>query len=309
MKKTLIRMIALLGLICLLCGCAAQLPALPTAANAPAKTESAVTTVPQTEPAETEPAATEPATTEAPATEAPTTEPPTTAAPTTEPAPEPEALYTRSGPVFTNGILEFRYEDGSVIRRELASGEEQRLFSPEKTDDITLELVGVSSERLYFGWNEVEDWWGVNVYSVDHRGEDRREHGACWDCELRDGWMILSGFRSDVSPTELLVFNSRDEIVVVVPYDQSVWDTAVLDGSLYYIYIDVPHEDNLDLYHLTDVPYQIIRVEQSGESTVLRELRFDSFYHPAFFSEDGLVNIYSEDTGSSFSLDPREGGN
>lgn len=305
-----------LALAVLLCGCQVVLPALPTQTTQ-AEAATTVTAAPQTVPQTTAAPETQPNTTEAPpapaTTEAPpptTTEtppPPTTTEapppPTTTEAPGPQAdpYFSKVDGVFTNSVVEIFMETGSVIRREIASGNEKILYTPEQPAGTTLELIGVTEQRLYFGWNEEEDWWGLDVYSTDYQGGGRKDLGTAWDPEFHDGWLFLYGFRSDVSPTELRIIDRNDKIVLD-ELKGAVWSGAIINGSFYYVWIkDIP-ENWEEQYHMTDVTYQVIRLDPDNSSTVLTSFYFDSFYHPAFITDDGKVNFYEED-GSSFSYD------
>ena len=293
MKKPMICTAALLALLCLLSGCAKQ-SLEQLFATSPTEATAAPTRPAPTAPAKTEPAATEPAPIETTAPVA-TTEP-------AETEPAPETVYRQEGDVFTNDVLEIWLENGRILCKELASGTEQILFAPEQPSGTTLELIGVTDDRLYFGWNEEEDWWGVNVYSVDHAGQSRKEYGEAWDPFFEGGWLLLFGFRSDVSPTELLIIDRRDE-TVVEELNGVVWDGKCFNGSFYYIYISDAPESIEDQLAMTDVTYEIIRLDPDNTSTVVYTQQFDSFYHPAPFGEDGTASFYDESFGNTTTYD------
>lgn len=311
--KRIILPLLIAALLILCCSCQIVIPALPaqstqsTAATAAPSTEAPSTAAPKTEAPSTEPPQTAPATTEAPpvvtTTEAPpvvtTTEAPPVVTTTEAPGPEADPYYTKTGDVFTNSVLEFRLEDGDILCKDLASGKEEVLFSPEQPAGTTLSLIGVTDKRLYFGWNEEDDWWGLDVYSVDHKGKDRQELGQYWDPEFEGGWLFLMGFRSDVSPTELRIIDRNDKII----FDDSrgsVWSGMMFGESFYFTFIKDLPESWEEQYAMTDVTYQVLRLDPDNSINQLSSFHFDSFYHPAFISDDGTVNFYSED-GDGFS--------
>lgn len=208
---------------------------------------------------------------------------------------------------FTNGTVDIMFrEDGSVVRVNAAAEQLQTLFTVEPNDEIFTRLIGVTDHRLYFGWNENEDWWGVNVYSVDYRGEDRQELGEAWDPSFEDGWLILLGFRSDVSSTELLLINRYDEIVAE---DQSgaVWDAAVLDGSVYYVIVeDYPGAAGSDEKE-GGWNYDLVRADPNGDKTVLKVFEGrSSLYSPAFLNGDVLCFYMDDEFYNVFTLEPTE---
>lgn len=239
--------------------------------------------------------------TEAPATTAQTkmpTEAPTeqTEAPTEPPAADEYFVMVEDESCnhYTNGAVDILFrQDGSVVRADLASGAEETLFTVDVSDDILIRLIGVTNDRLYFGWNEAEDWWGVNVYSVDYQGRDRKEFGEAWDPLFEGGWLILLGFRSDVSPTELLLIDRYDEIVAE---DQTgaVWDAVTLDESVYYVAVeDFPGAAAYDESE-GGRNYELVRADADGTVTVLKVFENRaSAYSPAFFMGDVLC-FYTE---------------
>ncbi|MBQ6430368.1 MAG: hypothetical protein IJJ99_00610 [Oscillospiraceae bacterium] len=253
--------------------------------------------------------------TDAPKTETPETEATELSEAPTEPSeeqPEADTVFVitddQSCNHFTNGVIDILFRhDGSVVRADTVAEQMQTLFTVTPDDEINIALIGVTDHRLYFGWNEVEDWWGVNVYSVDYHGEDRQELGGAWDPSFENGWLILLGFRSDVSPTELLLIDRYDEIVAE---DQTgaVWDAVLLDESVYYVMVeDLGEEpwarDDMD----GKWKFDLIRADADGTTTVLKVFENrPNYYTPAFFMGNVLCFYETSEFYEIPSLKPTE---
>lgn len=242
------------------------------------------------------------ATEAAPETAAPTeTAPEATAVPTEAPS---ATAFVRVADTscdrFSNQIVEVLFrQNGNVVLRDFSSGQERTLFTLPPDENITISLIGVTDQRLYFGWNEVEDWWGVDVYSVDYTGGDRQELGSSWDPTFDNGWLLLLGFRSDVSATELLLIDRSDRIVAE-EQNGAVWDAKAVGGSVYYLFVeDMPTEWPYDAPE-GGCKYDLIRVDPSGEKTVLKVFAgIPNYYSPAFINE-GVICLY--DTNEFYDL-------
>lgn len=276
MKKLIAVLLILSLLAALLIGCASSTPAKPARDEEEEEGEKTEQTdAPDTELPETE--ATE-------QTEAPT-----------EPEPPAEdSIFVmtddQSCNHFTNGTIDILFrQDGSVVRADNAAQSMQTLFTVTPDAEINIALIGVTDHRLYFGWNEAEDWWGVDVYSVDYSGGDRQELGSAWDPYFEGGWLVLLGFRSDVSSTEMLLINRYDEIVAE---DQTgaVWDATVLDEAVYYVAVE---DLGADPWSRDDMDgkwkFDLVRADPDGALTVLKVFENrQSFANPATFMGDVL---------------------
>lgn len=290
-KKLISALLALCVLASLLAGCGAAQGQPSAGPTKPAQTEIA---------------------SEAPATDAPASETPATDLPeqTDEPTP-PEDLYfvrvaDESCDRYSDGYSEilFREQTGDVICRSIESGAEQTLFTIEPDDTIFISLIGVTENRLYFGWNEVEDWWGVDVYSVDYSGRNRSELGSAWDPSFEDGWLLLLGFRSDVSPTELLLID-RDDQIAAADASGAVWDAVVVDRTVYYLSVENmpeswPYEDPAEGWNI-----DLIRIEPNSDRTVVNVFGGQpSAYSPAFFRGDVICFFDTNEFYDLFTLEP-----
>ena len=308
MKKQLILFCAVLLALCLLAGCAQSRPqsggdrSVPNNSAAAPDTEAGAdeTAAPQTEALRTDAPESQAPETEAHGTEAPATQAPVTDAPETEAletevpeteAPETDApaedrpVFVQEADYFTNGIVKIWEESGIVFRQDLDTGPETVLFRLEKNDEIVTKLFGVTDERLYFGWNEVEDWWGYNIYSVDYQGQNRTEYGPDWDPMFDGGWLLLYGFRSDVSATELRVIDRDDMLLVDL---DNVWDGVVAeDGCYYFVYGGELPEDIGEWFtehDERDVEFQILKLTPDGQFSIHGSLYFNTYYQPCFIN-------------------------
>jgi hypothetical protein len=174
---------------------------------------------------------------------------------------------------FSDGRTRIWLENDAVLKKDLSTGEIETLFSLEPNAEIETLLLGVTENRLYFGWNEVEDWWGENVYSVNFRNEDRMDIGNALEYSFANGLLVLENFRTDVRPVTVQVIDGRDR--KVVQYNVC-WCSAFVDGSLYFVYMPELQEYG----KLEGVPaefrdrdvtlsYAVCRVDPDGSVTEL----------------------------------------
>lgn len=136
---------------------------------------------------------------------------------------------------FSDGHTRIWLENDEVLKKDLATGKVETVCTLEHNDEIKTTLQGVTENRLYFGWNEVEDWWGVNVYSVDYHNENRIDWADAQEVYCGGGWIRMETFRSDVRGFALRVIDRNDQLVVNEEAKQTCWGDAVVDGNLYYV--------------------------------------------------------------------------
>lgn len=135
---------------------------------------------------------------------------------------------------FSDGHTRIWQDDSEILKMDLSTGETESLFTLDPSDEIETLLIGVTENRLYLGWNEVEDWWGENVYSVNYRNEDRMDIANALEYSFANGLLVLENFRTDVRPVTVQVIDGRDRKVA----DYNVcWCSAFVDGSLYFVYM------------------------------------------------------------------------
>lgn len=193
---------------------------------------------------------------------------------------------------FTDGETEIRLENGAVTRTVLATGVTELLFSQPAGDDTVTELVGVTPERLYFGWNDAEvyhDIGGLDVYSVDYQNQDRKELAQNQEILCKDGWIILEDHRTDVGMTALKVIDRSDRIVLEL---NRSWGGAVVDGCCWYIYApsledwdaisELSEEERDALFQ--NMRYDVCRIQRDGEITLVGSM--ETPYYAAEFRID-----------------------
>ena len=177
---------------------------------------------------------------------------------------------------FSNAHTRIWDEGGAIAKKDLDSGATERLFSYARESGHKTALVGVTKNRLYFGWDELgeTDWFGWAIYSVDYKNQNRVEVSArSVQPEFRDGWLVLKGFRTDVSTTFLSVVDRNDQKLVDV---RNCWDGRVVDGSVYYVCCTVQDMELYDYVEQTSsaindglISYDVCRLDPSGSNTNL----------------------------------------
>lgn len=166
--------------------------------------------------------------------------------------------YVRQGDCFTDGRIYYQVlRDGQLLRVDAASGEVCTPFG--YVMDYTA-LFAVTQERLYFIYDEPEEWWGIQVFSYTIEGDDFQDLGGGWEAEFRDGMILLEGFRSDVSPKSVTVIDAHDRMLVSMA---DAWDAEIFNGAVYYLAVD------FDAWS-SNKPYvmQEYRVDSFGETPI-----------------------------------------
>ena len=171
--------------------------------------------------------------------------------------------------IYTNNAVEIRYDGVGVWRRALPDGEEELLFSLERTAENNYYLFGVTENRLYFNCHnpDPEDWWGLTVFSVNHQGEDRQELGSWCDPYFDNGWVVLRSFASDVRPISARIFNRNDELVFEEP-EERVWAVEAVDGLLYCIWVKENPKEGGD----SEWSEELISLAPDGAQTILMQI-------------------------------------
>lgn len=196
--------------------------------------------------------------------------------------------FEQTGDYFTNGRIYYKVlPDGQILCVDAVTGEVSTLFGYVK--DFTA-LFAVTEDRLYFIYDDPEDWWGIEVYSYTIEGDDYQHLGGGWEAEFRDGIILLKSFRSDVSPRYVTAIDSHDRTLIS---KVDVWDAAIFNGAVYY----------LDL--ATDtwskrLPYEAreYRIDPSGKSLVATFEMTGGFA----WIDNGAINISQGSTTTSYDL-------
>ncbi len=176
---------------------------------------------------------------------------------------EKSEFFTEENAVFTNGIQIVALVGKNVISVDLFTGNVTS-FPVDNAEDTS--ILAVTDERIYFVYDDVdaENWWGVNVYSCDHTGEDHKSFGGGLDVEAGDGYIVLKLYRSDVSPTSVTVIDKNDSIILD---NADAWAATIYEGAVYSLALDVPFaflEGKAYEVHLTKI--------DSSEKTVIKDL-------------------------------------
>lgn len=224
-------------------------------------------------------------------------------------------FYVNDRAFFSDTHTRIWQEDGNILKKDLASGEVETLFSLAPNDEITTTLVGVTDNRLYFGWNNADDWRGVYVYSVDHHGEDKTEIAAePQEVRCNGGWIYMVSFHTDVRQYTLKAIDRNDKTAVDI---KECWASAVIDDALYYIYVpalqdwdksemDEAERDAL----LQHVQYAVccVDADSSIETLGFIDQEYDSYFqyhtnYPSIDQEQGEIVFYNEEAETITRLD------
>lgn len=225
-------------------------------------------------------------------------------------APADTPYFTREGEgmenyLFSNQAVEIRLAGENICQKDLSTGEESVLFSLEKDDSIDLYLVGVTNRRLYFGWKQTEEWWGLQVYSVDYQGKDRQNFEGDWRVNQSGGWLVFESFHTDVSQVKMILIDRDDKVVYEEP-TYSVWATTVVDESVYYVYIeDVPTSNTFEAVQAReDWVYDLIRIDADGTKTVLKSFYVNDYYTPVSLNQNTICFFERGEYYDLFTLEP-----
>lgn len=216
------------------------------------------------------------------------------------------SVYVRKNDwVFSNGskcIGIPKDGSGQVIEVDLNTGEVKTLLHT--ASDAS--LLGVTNGCIYIsvpnyidtGAGYAGDYWGFNVYSYSHSGENAQLQGKAVECFFQDGYIVLTGYRSDIRPKNLFVIDSHDQVLAE---DESVWDVKVYDGSVYFLRVKLSPSDQS-----TPVAMEVVRLDGSTQTRIL-ELPVNGYQDYAIidhcavilytFAEDNTVKRYSLLTG------------
>ena len=211
---------------------------------------------------------------------------------------------------FSNGKTRIWDDNGTIMKKDLASGETETLFARDAESGVITMLLAATEDRLYFGYGD-EDVFDAGesgnpvtamVYSVDYQNEDRTELADSkyvW-AHCKDGWIVLQAAHSALGASDLWVINRNDRTVVDVEECRA---SAVVDGAPCYVYVpelqgvDVesilfsedPDNEEIDLFNLG---YKLCRVDPDGDSTVIGTLT--GSYSSCFGIDAEAKELYGE---------------
>ena len=181
---------------------------------------------------------------------------------------------------FSNGRTRIWDDNGTLMKKDLASGETETLFALETEAGNVIMPVGVTEDRLYIGWNSADRYMigGVLVvYSVDYQNRDEKllmeERAEEYDrgemqVYFRDGFLVLEADQRDVGARQLRVIDRNDQIIADV---QRGWG-EVVDDSFYFIYAPDLQEyaawlETADEEARQHVRYDLCRIDHDGSRT------------------------------------------
>lgn len=130
----------------------------------------------------------------------------------------------------TDGRQILYINDACVLTAvDAVSGEDQALLATGAYDTV----VGATDSVIYLGHQESEeDWWGCEVLAYDWEGNLLQSYGDGWDVYMREGYLILSTFRSDVSPMRSTVIAPDGQILME---DVLNWGIRYQEGAVWYL--------------------------------------------------------------------------
>lgn len=159
--------------------------------------------------------------------------------------------YRQENDSLTNGVLGYHLlPDGTILRVDAVTGDVGKCFRLQNPQNVT--PLFATDNRLYFVYDDPDDWWGIQVYSYNIAGEDYQDLGTGWDAEAQEGYLLLESYRSDVSPKLVTVIDCRDRVLVS---DAHAWDAAIYDGAVYYLAInpDECHNESYETYTIREL--------------------------------------------------------
>lgn len=138
--------------------------------------------------------------------------------------------FTAENGYFTNGARGYALlPGGRVISVDAETGKLAVLV----TVDADATLFAVTKNRLYFHVPhqlDEYDTWGKDVFSYKANGGDYQLHDEAVDVDYQDGYILLTSYRSDVSPKYVTVIDSEDNTLISDVY---AWDAVIYNGAVY----------------------------------------------------------------------------
>ncbi|MBO4419675.1 MAG: hypothetical protein J5789_07625, partial [Oscillospiraceae bacterium] len=228
---------------------------------------------------------------------------------------------------FSNGKTRIWDDNGTIMKKDLASGETEALFTLETEAGNVIMPVGVTEDRLYIGWNSAERYaigGELAVYSVDYQNRDKKlitaeatEEYARGEMQVQfeNGYLVLQAYRSDVGTRHTCAIDRNDKLIMEI---HTCWDAKPVDGSFYYIYapdwenytwgdltwgdLSVAEQDEL----MANMRYDVCRIDPDGDLTVLGSITM--MYWAAYFwiDADAKEIVFNEhiQTWDLFTVQP-----
>ena len=158
----------------------------------------------------------------------------------------------------TDGRQILYINDACVLTAvDAVSGEDRPLLATGAYDTV----VGATDSVIYLGRQEnEEDWWGCEVLAYDWEGNLIQSYGDGWDVWMEEGYLILSTFRSDVSPVRSTVIAPNGQVLME---DALNWGIRYLEGAVWYLRLATEE-------YVYDQPYdlELWRLDGAGNRRV-----------------------------------------
>lgn len=200
--------------------------------------------------------------------------------------------HTTGCDYFTDGAHGYaQLSDGRVLAVDAETGQAAVVA----TVDTDAALFTVTKNRLYFQadnyWSDGSMWWGRNVFSYSTRGGDYQLHGEGVEITQQDGYILLTSYRSDVSPKYVSVIDLADNLLVSDVY---AWDAAICDGAVYYCGLD--YDAFWDSYDTASAyTMSLYRADHTGRTHLADILLDINSWCARIDSEAQTIYVYNAD--------------
>lgn len=195
--------------------------------------------------------------------------------------PEQTAYFVETDGFFTNGQQTCTLlADGRLF---LSDGTTGTVDASLQFDTETMSLLAVTDHRLYFIYDDPEDWWGIEVISCTYTGGNTQTEMSGCEAVYDSGYLVLKSFRTDISPHRLIVIDSHDTVLVS---GATAWDAAVYRGAVYYLAVD-----GETWYTTPTHKMQLCRMDSSG-TTVVAEYQVSA----CAYIDSGVLYLISQGT-------------
>ena len=199
---------------------------------------------------------------------------------------------------FSDTHIRIWEKNGSVYKKDLASGQTGTLNIFDSDSDIETTLLGVTADRLYYGWRDDRDFapGAYFVYSVDYFNQDRidyhnqdlEEYGnGLQVVEFWNGRMILKSWTPDDRPIALCVIGRNDQVIL---QSKESHGGVEIESNYYFICAAEPLQEEAFLSQSDDLlkqtKYEVYRMNPDGDYESIGTLEGYLCYG---LTSDGLI--------------------
>lgn len=166
------------------------------------------------------------------------------------------------------------------------------------TVDTESPLFAATKNRLFFRtdnyWSDGSTWWGENVFSYSVHGADYQLHAEGVTVQCDTGYILLTSYRSDISPKYVTLIDSDGTTLVSNVY---AWDAAIYGGAVYYCGLD--YDAFWESYNNSD-PYTMSLYRVQGSSVHIADIFMGkSTWGAAIDAENARILVYNSDNTST----------